>query len=200
MRRKHWWPQFSLRTLLLLVLVVSLPVSWFAVRMQKAIRQREAAEALEALGCIVAFDNDTASPRSDWLGGWFGDDVFLVVGNESEVSDTDLMLLAEFSQLKTLYLDRTDVTDAGLEHLSGLHNLDELWLSDTQVTDAGLEHLTALDNLGTLVLDGTNVSDAGLDSLRRIESLRMLSLPYGKITLKQVERLQEALPNCSIHY
>ena len=42
--RKRRWYQFSLRTLLLAVLVVSLAMSWVAVRMERARKRREAFE------------------------------------------------------------------------------------------------------------------------------------------------------------
>ena len=50
------WFQFRLRTLLIVVLVLSLPLSWFAVRMERARRQRAAVEAVSELGAIVYYD------------------------------------------------------------------------------------------------------------------------------------------------
>ena len=57
-RRPHRlrWYQFSLRTLLLLMLLANIGVSWFATRMH---RQREAVEAILKCDCEVACDGDS---------------------------------------------------------------------------------------------------------------------------------------------
>ena len=47
--------QFNLRSLLVLVVVVALPCSWLAVRMQQARRQIEAADAIDKLGGRVFY-------------------------------------------------------------------------------------------------------------------------------------------------
>ena len=52
----RWRFQFSLRSLLLLVVVVALPFSWLAAEMQQARRQGEAAAAIEKLQGIVFYD------------------------------------------------------------------------------------------------------------------------------------------------
>ena len=53
--RRRWF-QYSLRTLLLLMLLVSIGMSWVAVRMQRARRQREAVKGIERLGGGVMYD------------------------------------------------------------------------------------------------------------------------------------------------
>ena len=50
-KRRKWF-QFRLRTLLIVVLVLSLPLSWFAWRMDRARRQWETLEEIERLGGI----------------------------------------------------------------------------------------------------------------------------------------------------
>lgn len=50
------WFQFRLRTLLIAILVLSLPLSWFAVRMERARRQREAIAAIRKAGALFAFE------------------------------------------------------------------------------------------------------------------------------------------------
>ena len=53
---KRRWHQYSLRTLLIFVAVAAVFCSWFAVRMQRAKRQREAVEAISKAGAIVWYD------------------------------------------------------------------------------------------------------------------------------------------------
>ncbi len=50
------WFQFSLRTLLVAALVLSLPLSWFATRMARATKQRAAVEEIERLGGVTLYD------------------------------------------------------------------------------------------------------------------------------------------------
>jgi len=47
------WLQFSLRTLIVLMLVLGAGLGWFAREVQKARAQREAATAIEKLGGSV---------------------------------------------------------------------------------------------------------------------------------------------------
>ncbi len=56
MKPTRRWFQFSLRTLLLFVLLVSLSLSWFAVKRQQATRQEKAVEAIRKAGGNVAYD------------------------------------------------------------------------------------------------------------------------------------------------
>jgi hypothetical protein len=55
-RPKLRWCQYSLRTLLLGVLLASIGMSWFTPRIQRARKQREAVEAIERLGGEVLYD------------------------------------------------------------------------------------------------------------------------------------------------
>ena len=48
--------QFSLRSLLLLVVVVAIPCSWLATEMEAARKQREAVEEIEKTGGRVVYD------------------------------------------------------------------------------------------------------------------------------------------------
>ena len=58
-----WRFQFSIRSLLLLAVVVAIPCSWLAVEMKRARKQREAVEEIEKAGGTVSYDYRT---RSVW--------------------------------------------------------------------------------------------------------------------------------------
>ena len=79
-----------------------------------------------------------------------------------------------FANVTVVVLDHSEISDAGLEHLKGLTQLQELRLDYTRVTDAGVQNLKGLTRLQELHLDGTEVSD------------------------KDVGKLHQALPNCTI--
>ena len=80
----------------------------------------------------------------------------------SDVTDTGLENLKEFTKLQSLNLTGTKVSDAGLEHLKGLTQLQSLYLRETKVTD--VERLKGLSQLQELNLWGTQVNDARLES------------------------------------
>jgi hypothetical protein len=162
------WFQYSLRTLFLLMLLVSIGMSWVAVKKQQGRREREVAAAIEKMGGYVAW-----SPLSQpqWLRRLLGDDFFCSV--------------------YTVSLYRTDITDAGLEHLKALRQLIGLTLSETQVTDASLVHLKTLTRLAFLHLDGTRVTDVGLAHLTVLNQLYRLSLDDTPVTDAGLEHLRQ---------
>ena len=55
------WLQFSLRTMLVLVLIFGAGLGWFAREVQKARAQREAAKAIEKLGGGVVWGRPSSS-------------------------------------------------------------------------------------------------------------------------------------------
>ncbi len=118
--------QFSLRSLMVLMTVVAIVCSWFAVKMQQARRQREAVAAVAKGGGFAGYDSPSgpslsppAQPEPPWL--------------------RDLLGVNFLSDVE--FVAWTQVTDAGLVHLKGLTSLETLWLIGTQVTDAGVQDL-----------------------------------------------------------
>jgi hypothetical protein len=188
--RKLRWFQYSLRSLMLLVLVVSLGMSWFAVKMKRAREQEKAVEEITRLGWSVAYDY-----QLDKRGGW-------VSGAVPPGPAWVWNLLGEkegfFATVVFVDLSSCSVTDAGLEHLKGLTQLRTLILDSTKVTDAGLEHLKGLTQLQELYLEQTQVTDAGLEHLEGLTQLHYVELLYTRVTDKGVKRLQHALPKCMI--
>ena len=192
----RWQFQFSIRSLLVLVVAVAVPFSWLAVERMEAAKQGNLVEWVRKSSGSVQYDYEfdasnnflrNASPSApSWLFELLGTDFFANIAtvslHDSEISDVDLELLARLNRLRALYLERTNVTDVGLEKLKGLTELQELWLADTQVTGVGLEHLKGLTQLHRLVFDRSPVSDAGLDQLKRLTHLQDLLLNQTHVT------------------
>ena len=189
------WYQYSLRTLLIGIVVLSLPCGWFGWKLRAAQRQRAVVEALLKSDISVRYDfefeyDDTITraervgakpPGPAWLRAVLGDDLFrsvyeiILPGRPAKpFTDVDLAQLEDVPTVRLLYLDDAQVTDAGLRHLEALTKLEALWLERTRVTDAGLEHLKGLTRLRELWLIGSAVTDAG------------------------EAKLQSALPDCEI--
>ena len=188
--------QFSIRSLLLLVVVVAIPCSWLATEMNKARKQREAVEEvlkvrgevwydyqLDPSGCWIP---GATPPGPPWLHALLGDDPLVDVTQvalfESEINDAWPEHLKPLTKLVSLRLYRVPITDAGLAHLKWLPNLRCLDIGVTKVTDAGLKHLEALPNLESLKLEETNVTDAGLKHLKGLLKLKSLCLSRTRVT------------------
>lgn len=131
-RHRLRWYQCSLRTLLLVMLLACIGMSWVGATMQRAKGQREAVQAITKVGGRIAYDydRDDASlefrgclllpppPAPLWLRNLLGDDVF-----------THVVLVD---------LCGTPVTDAGLEHLEGLTHLEYVCLITPMLRNRGL--------------------------------------------------------------
>ena len=213
-RRPRRFLQFSLRSLLVFVLLVSIGMSWLGVKMERARRQREAVEAIEKAG-TVCHESDPFGVRSligaftgqdlvsdvaiVWCGREFGDDeaghlkaltdlIHLDLA-ASQITDDGLEHLESLTILNTLSLSRTQVSDAGLEHLEGLTRLHYLDLSNTQLTGPELENLNGLANLTTLILCDTPVTNVGLKHLAGLTTLEHLNLARTQVTDAGLEHL-----------
>lgn len=174
--RKRRWVQYSLRTLLFVMLLGSIGMSRLAVVMRAAGREREAASVLERFPCRIGYDHKLSNPRarsrnSAWLTRWLGGDSYphveYVCLASEEFTDTDVARVEHLPRLKVLLLQGTSVTDAGLRHLRGLTQLESLSLDGAKVTDAGLEHLKGLTRLKELELYDTRVTEQGIKKLRQ---------------------------------
>lgn len=152
---KRRWLQFSLRTLLVFMVLVAIGLSWFASRTQQARRQKEAVEAITKLGGWVAYDyqfgaaRKSQPPEPGWPEELLGKDFVrrgVAVGHnhiDSHFTDVSLENLKELHELQWMDLNGTHVTDAGLKHLEGFSRLRWLGLCGTNVTNEGVQELRA---------------------------------------------------------
>ena len=174
---KRRWYQFSLRTLLI-VLGLSLPLSWLGLKLRQAREHQETVNAILEAGGYVGYEHNV-------LGLGLGEVVYVAWGGGGwhlDLGDAELEKLKGLTSLRRLDVDGCQgVTDAGLEHLQGLNNLEWLNISHTQVTEAGLEHLKGMTNLEELWICCLYQADR-----------------QKKVSDKDVRELQEALPNCRI--
>ncbi len=188
--RKLRWYQYSLRSLLLFLLLVSLGMSWVAVRMKRARRQEGAVEEIEKFGGWARYDYEVQQsnrplpsagpPGPAWLRNLLGEHFFATVVD--------------------VHLAGTQITDASLERLKRLTQLQTLDLWETKITDAGLEHLEGLTQLQVLDLWRAHVTDAGLKHLKGLTQLQTLGLCETKVTYEGVKGLQQAMPKCRIEW
>ena len=166
------WIRFRLRTLLILIALLSVPLGWVGWEVDQRRKEKIAIAWIEELGGSVSSD-DYIGERSWWektTDKWLGERVRMMNFVDTQVSDVSP--LAELKNLEFLYLNDTKVSDLSL--LAELKNLTHLWLGNTQVSD--LSPLAELKNLEFLYLNGLQVSD------------------------EQVQELRQALPHCEISF
>jgi hypothetical protein len=217
--RKRRRFQFSLRSLLIVTIVVSVACGWLGKKIEQKHREREVVEAIRKLGGAVYYDydgRDFLSPPPDspqnaepfgpaWLRSLLGDNFFSEVTSVSFASDNltddglgDIELLP---QLKSLRLSDSQITDAGLKHLEALSQLENLVLDTRGITDVGLEHLKRLAKLQRLILPMTpQITDAGLVHLKDLTRLELLNVRGTAITVEAVAKFKKLLPECEIEY
>ena len=193
---KRRWLQFRLRTLLLIVAVLCVPLAWVGVRLNQKRRERAAVAAIRDLNGYISYDwwdnaGKSTPPGPQWLRAIFGDDFFADVAsieiyNYRDLVDGDLVHLKVFKRLRTLSISGGSsklVTDAGVAFLTGMKDIERLLLCNMQLTDAGLSSIIkGMDRLTTLELDGTDITDGGLAIVSHLPALETLSVEGCGVT------------------
>ena len=194
--------RFSVRGLILLVLILGVAMGWIAHFARNVRVQREALTAVDKAYGSVVYDwqfeggrfrlkkgTNIISDAVPWWPRWlvdrlgvdcFGHVTHVRIGyaptpNPDHLEEA-LAHVGCLDRLKEVRLEGQPVTDAALAHLGGLIGLQVLILDDTRVTDAGLRHLEGMTGLEGLGLVGNRISDAGLAHLGRLSRLESLGL------------------------
>lgn len=143
--------QFGIRSMLLLILLASLPTAWIAYDVNKS-RARAAVERTwNSRGAHVNFAPDR---RIVWLG--------YRADTASGIGDGDLTYLKEAPDVEYLDLRDTAVTNAGLKKLHHLRQLQGVNLAGTRITDDGLRILEEMRQVRVLDVSRTNVTADGI--------------------------------------
>jgi Leucine-rich repeat (LRR) protein len=189
-KRKRRWFQFSLRSLLLLTLLVGIGMAiWIVPIKTRAERQKRAIEAIVNDGGLVTYDYEENQPANrsgdvkneppgpGWLRKLLGDDYFANVVTVRPRTDAGMRELSGLNHLRGLirpYNDRFTSMNSKGQRISHI--------DATQITDLGLKQLRELNELQYVDLSDTGITDAGLDSFKDKSQLQMLNLSGDQIT------------------
>jgi hypothetical protein len=199
----RWRFQFSLRSLLVLMIAVAIPCSWLAVEMKAAKEQRETVEAIvDRAGAMdkeqsEAVEEIAALVHEQQINGDIHHGYDYNCPKECAVPIAPAWvqhLLGRDFFASVIWLDFSgiEITDAELEHLlKGLNQLKFMYLSGTNVTDSGLKFLNRLSQLNGLDLANTKITDAGLEDIKELSQLQYLNLWNTKITDAGMEQLKK---------
>ena len=144
--------RFSLRGLIVLVLVIGCGLGWIV---RSARIQREAVAAIQKVGGTVYYNWEWAQGSQipngkPWCPSWlvdrlgvdyFGHVTCVEMPNTSPY--TTIEQIGHLAQLMELDLNVAHLGDAEMVHLRGLKSLAVLNLLFTRITDAGLAHFLA---------------------------------------------------------
>jgi hypothetical protein len=207
-RRRRRWFSLSLRTLMILVLVVGGFMGWKA---RRASLQRRAVARIQYLRGSVAYDwqlNNspfalapppvvTPQPHGpDWLRKIVGDEYFQEVV-WVELGSPDESQLRAYDELVRLRRERQRVLDKDqLACLDGLDRIESLNLSlgtvRAELKSEGLARLGRLSRLKVLTIDQP-LTEEGVAQISRLTDLECLSTSF-KLTDDSALALLERLP------
>ena len=128
-----------------------------------------------------------------------GNEVIEVNANRTPITNNDLALISDFSQLTDLSLEATSVGDAGLARLRNLQSLEWLNLYRTRIGDDGLKELKGLKRLQHLPIGETMVTDDGLAHLTDMKQLVYLGLRGNNVTDNGVKHLRQLSGLTGLH-
>ncbi|HUY92683.1 MAG TPA: hypothetical protein VMV10_28340 [Pirellulales bacterium] len=211
-RRRGCDIQFSLRSLLVCVLLAACGCGWWLHFDRQRRKEQTAAESLRKLGAEVSISpllptwllelcpNETNQrfcrvTGVDLFPGSIICGAFEFLERNAAIDDDALAPLAELTCVVELRLDHTRLTDHGMERISRLRRLEDLSLDNTKITDAGLVHLSNLRLLKKLSLCNTAITDAGLVHLAKIHSLKYVFLDGTHVTPEGMRKLKQAMPS-----
>jgi hypothetical protein len=190
-------PRFTLRSLLIVVAILAVGLSWFVQWREAKRRERAAADAIINRG---------GSANYGKLEGWWADALALAMPRKSlhystcvefpkNSTDADLALLRDLPNLETLQIENSPhISAAGLAHAGGLSRLNVLYLRHTPAGDRGLEPFKHNRHFKELWLEGSNVSDSVVSWIAANRGLTHLDLggnPITDATLPQLATLEE---------
>lgn len=187
------WFRFSVRTLLVLITLLSV---WLAIQANRARHQKTAVDEIIAAGGQVLYDyepsrfekarrlveaaetglpppafvKEPGGPK--WLRQLIGNEYFQHVVEVdlrgAHWTDTESVLrhIASLSDLERLFLIRADMSDEELRHIGQLTKLKLLVIRDNEITDGALVHLYSLCRLEQLNVINTKVSAEGVANLQ----------------------------------
>ena len=194
--RSRFVIRFSLRVMMIVVLVVGSGLGWVV---QRARIQREAVAGVKRAGGSAWYDWQWKGGRPDrnsldviptpeqprrymmqfelnhWLDQY----------NASQTSSKSWRmpdLGAEYFGNVVLISLGPHGIDADLGPIGSLDRLEILDLNSSAVTDAGMVHLKGLSNLQILYLNDTHIGDGGMAYLASLTSLKSLDLSNTEIT------------------
>jgi hypothetical protein len=187
---RHRWFQFRLRSLLILMLLAGVGMSWLVGIRKRSERRLAAAETIIKAGGWVNYDYQVPAnggrsakpPGPAWLRTLFGDNFFVNAIDAAIPNRAALEQLGELNSLRRVYVENLAASGDSFEPLCNLNQVQELYLDGSSIGDNELHYVCDLHQLRYLHIGRTPITDAGLAQLRGMSQLELLDLSYTSIT------------------
>jgi hypothetical protein len=168
-KRQPRWFRFSLRTFLMMNVVIVLASAWVGSVVARVNLQRRVVRQLEAAGHTVYFDYQLGTnyaseqPPGPWLVRCFlGDDIFATVASvdfRSETTSEDFRALLELPRLNWLTIQSDQISPETLASVARIPELRLLVLAVTDEAGIDLTPLRAATHLESLFFTGPGIGD-----------------------------------------
>jgi Leucine Rich Repeat (LRR) protein len=185
---------FSLRSLLIAVLVLGVFCGWVGNFLIRARRQQAVLATIREMGGDIdglnlrrnftQFPGEYA-PGPRFLRSLFGDAAFVDIEHVSfpqDATDEQLAKLVGLPHLKDVDVQGPAITDVGLKYLTKLPALRRLSVGKPTITANGIGQLREAPALRELWLWGPTITDETIESLGELSTLTGLMLARCKVT------------------
>ncbi len=208
-RRRQARLRLKPSTVMTLLVLLGIAISWGGIVFIKARGQRSAIADIREIGGRVYYPYQTIEPFEESLlstlirnvqGSEYVYSLVQVNLNGTRTTDHDVQALSRLGTLEGLNLSGTDISDSALATLCQLDDLKELNAEGTAISDVGLQHLAGCDQLGYLWLRGTKVSNSGIPFIVRLQGLKTLDVRETQISASGVEQIRHGLPAVEIYH
>lgn len=185
------WRQFSLRTFLFAVLLLSIGLAWIAAERRRTAAANTAVAFFEERDALLIEKADWL-PRAPWTRTILGSNEasrFEHAILPENFRDPDLPRLHDLPRLRWLSLHE-GITDQGISNLRGHPGLESIYVDGSKVTDDGLIHFRSMPNLRGLLLWRTPLTGAGFIHLRGLK-LVLLDICQSPLEDQYLQHLRE---------
>jgi hypothetical protein len=201
--------QFTLRELLLFVLLAAAACSWWRVNHNRRTREKEIIARFAKRGSLVFCIDKYGGPEilEKTLGRDLLDDFYAVAACRGDLWDKQdyeetMSCIDNLPSLESVEFGdfgRKDaaVIDQWLSRMTTLKNLQTLNLSGSKLADSGVEIISRMSRLTELLISETSISNRGIQSLRSLSLLETLRVDHTSIddgagdTLSQLKNLTD---------
>lgn len=191
------WLKYSMRTLMVLVLLISIPLSWVGRDVVRSMRESAVERAIHEAGGEAIYDywqpdeygmvGQRVEPTGDWwVRKLLGDNIYSYVTcvDLRGVENPEVLIprLQHFTRLKYLLLPTTVASESLVETLKQLPDLQQCRLDLSPCSPIILWELAQCQGIEALQLQANELSDSSVDVLLQFPGLKSLTLRETPMT------------------
>jgi hypothetical protein len=198
--------QFNLRTILVLMLLLGVPLAWITSLFRAHLRTQQLISSWNQAGVAVRVDDGKVVGLVDLDGQKLDSATFAGVGRLKDLQslsathlDTkSLGYLAQLRGLKSVSLRNSPVDRQWLEACASARTIVRLDLSGANLGDADIDALRPFAALETLSLMDNPLTDASFEVLDGLDGLRELDIRGTRLTAHAAVRMRRAHPSLRV--